>query len=192
MPRVNSMRSLANETNLARRIAFEREQRGWSYEGLAKRMAAAGYPIQSTAIFKIERGKPPRRVTVDELVGFAAAFDVTVEEMLVPVELIHDRRALELHQEQVRLYGQLRKTAVGMYDAQRELLALGSTSTGAAADARAKMRLFTDAAKLLPPGHTMVDLEQAEKDAESTWPAPVRRAAESLWNAIGRWAKEAS
>jgi len=191
------MRSLANETNLARRIAFEREQRNWSYEGLAKRMAAAGYPIQSTAIFKIERGKPPRRVTVDELVGFSAAFDESVQELLVPVELIHDRRTLELHEEEVRLIGQWKETAVEIFDVRRELLALGSTATGAAADARAKMRLITDAterlSKRLPPGAAAWDyIDQAEKDAESTWPTAVRKAMESLWKAIDRWAKEAS
>src|SRR5206468_3991414 len=71
MPRVNPLRPVGNEANLARRIAAEREAHGWSYEGLAKRMTDAGFPIQSTAIFKIEKGKPPRRITVDEMVGFA-------------------------------------------------------------------------------------------------------------------------
>lgn len=103
MPRVNPLRSLANERNLARRIQFERARRGMSYDGLAKRMAAAGVPIQSTAIFKIEKGDPPRRITVDELVGFAAVFDLTIDEMLLPMELVQNRRATELAEQYNRI-----------------------------------------------------------------------------------------
>ncbi len=87
MPRVNPLRPTGNETSLARRIAAERERRGWSFEGLAKRMGDAGFSIQASAIFKIEKGNPPRRITVDELVGFAKVFDLSVDEMLTAEEI---------------------------------------------------------------------------------------------------------
>ena len=87
MPRVSPFRSLANERNVARRIQFEREQRGWTYEGTAKRMGDAGCPIQPTAVYKIEKADPPRRITVDELVAFAKVFDTSVENLLAPAEL---------------------------------------------------------------------------------------------------------
>jgi transcriptional regulator with XRE-family HTH domain len=87
MPRVSPFRSLANERNLARRIQFEREQRNWTYEGTARRMGDAGCPIQPTAVYKIEKADPPRRITVDELVAFAKVFDTNVENLLAPAEL---------------------------------------------------------------------------------------------------------
>ena len=96
MPRVNPLRSLANERNVAARVQRERERLGMSYEGLAHRMAGAGAPIQPTAIYKIEKGDPPRRITVDELVGFARVFDIPVEELLTPPEEMVSREARQL------------------------------------------------------------------------------------------------
>ena len=96
MPRVNPNRSLQNERNLAERIGFEREKRGWSYESTAKRMTDLGFPMQASAVFKIEKGEPPRRITVDELVGFAQLFDIKVEEILEPVQLMYDKRGREI------------------------------------------------------------------------------------------------
>lgn len=90
MPRVNPLRATGNEENLARRIAVERESRGYSYEGLARRMTNAGYPIQPSAVFKIEKGKPPRRIAVDELVGFAEVFGLTPTDLLRPVDVVID------------------------------------------------------------------------------------------------------
>ena len=85
MPRPNRDRTVLAEENLARRVAFEREARGWTYEGTAKRMTNIGCPIQPTAIYKIEKGEPRRRISVDELVAFAKVFDFEVQEMLMPV-----------------------------------------------------------------------------------------------------------
>ncbi len=87
MPRPNRPRTVAAEDNLARRIAFEREARGWTYDGTAKRMTNLGCPIQSTAIYKIEKGEPRRRISVDELVAFARVFELDVEELLIPVDV---------------------------------------------------------------------------------------------------------
>lgn len=88
MPRPNPTRSLRSETNLAKRIAHEREQRGMTYDGLAKRMTDAGCPIQPSAIYKIEKADPPRRITVDEVVAFAVVFETSVEDLLKPLELL--------------------------------------------------------------------------------------------------------
>ncbi len=96
MPRPNAPRSLRSETNLARRIAHEREQRGMTYEGLAKRMTDVGCPIQPSAIFKIEKADPPRRITVDELVGFAEVFAVPVEQLLMPPEVLEAEALTDL------------------------------------------------------------------------------------------------
>lgn len=87
MPRPNRPRSIASEQALSRRIAYEREARGMSYEGLASRMTKAGCAIQASAIYKIEKTDPPRRITVDELVAFSQVFAVPVEQLLLPPEL---------------------------------------------------------------------------------------------------------
>lgn len=101
MPRPNPPRTLQSETNLARRIAHERDSRGMSYEGLADRMTKAGCPIQASAIYKIEKMNPPRRITVDELVGFAQVFEVSVEDLLTPVEIVRN----EALRQQVQIVG---------------------------------------------------------------------------------------
>lgn len=99
MARPNRLRSVEGESNLARRIQREREYRGLSYEALAKAMTEAGCSIQGSAIFKIEKGNPRRRITVDELVALAKVFDVEVENLLTPVEVLRTRRGKELLKE---------------------------------------------------------------------------------------------
>jgi transcriptional regulator with XRE-family HTH domain len=96
MPRPNQPRSIASEHALARRIANERERRGWSYDGLASRMTKAGCAIQSSAIYKIEKSDPPRRITVDELVAFAEVFAVPVQDLLLPPEIAAKRQLVGL------------------------------------------------------------------------------------------------
>jgi transcriptional regulator with XRE-family HTH domain len=86
MSRPNQPRTIAVEQALARRLAYERERRGMSYDGLASRMTKAGCPIQPSGLYKIE--KAGRRITVDELAGLAKVFDLEISELLQPVELI--------------------------------------------------------------------------------------------------------
>jgi hypothetical protein len=84
VPRPRPPRSLANERNVAARVAYERERLEMSYAGLATRMTDLGCTIDAAAIYKIEKNDPPRRITVDELVTFAEVFGVSVMDMLVP------------------------------------------------------------------------------------------------------------
>jgi transcriptional regulator with XRE-family HTH domain len=95
------------EDNLARRIAAEREARGWTYDGLAKRMTDAGCPMNQSALYKIEQLTPRRRITVDELVAFSRVFGVPVEQLLLPPEIaLADElaeRVLEWDQAQARV-----------------------------------------------------------------------------------------
>jgi uncharacterized protein YaaQ len=69
---------------------------GLSYESLARLMSEAGCQINASALFKIEKGQPPRKITVDELVAFSKVFDTRVEDLLIPLELIDQDRAREL------------------------------------------------------------------------------------------------
>lgn len=96
MPRPNQPRTIRGEELLSQRIKVEREARGWTFDGLAARMAEAGCPIQGSAVYKIERASPPRRITVDELVGFARVFELPIGDLLLPAEVVLNRRAREL------------------------------------------------------------------------------------------------
>lgn len=94
MPRQSRERGSGAEANLALRVEYEREKRGLSYEALAKAMTDAGCKIQGSAIYKIEKADPPRRITVDELTAFAEIFTRgDVAELLKPMELIEQERA---------------------------------------------------------------------------------------------------
>lgn len=84
MPRPKPPRGMEAERNVAARVAYERERARYSYAGLAQRMTDLGCAIDASAIYKIEKSDPPRRITVDELVGFAAVFGLEVDELLVP------------------------------------------------------------------------------------------------------------
>ena len=87
MPRPNPARAVIAERHLAERIAYERGKRDWSLERLAIKVTQAGCPLQGSAIYKIESGNPPRRITVDELVAFASVFEMPVEQLLQPVAI---------------------------------------------------------------------------------------------------------
>jgi transcriptional regulator with XRE-family HTH domain len=96
MPRPNPLRPLRGEANLARRITFERQRAGMSTEGLAKRMTDLGCPINQSAIWKVENGDPPRRITYDEAIAFAEVFGIPLDQLAVPPELLAERAAVEL------------------------------------------------------------------------------------------------
>lgn len=95
MPRLNVGRSVDVEANLARRIAYERKQRGQSLEALAEAMTKAGCAINGSSIYKIESSG--RRISVDELATLARIWDQpSVDALLIPMELLEQRRAQEL------------------------------------------------------------------------------------------------
>lgn len=96
MARPNAARRIGKEENLAERVRFERELRGWTYRDLAKRMTDAGCAIDRSAIYKIEAGSPPRRITVDELVALSHVLEVGVEDLLVPMEETRRQRGKAL------------------------------------------------------------------------------------------------
>lgn len=99
MPRPNPGRTVGSERTLAQRVAYERNARGWTYDQLARQMADVGCPIQGSALYKIEKGEPPRRVTVDELVAFSNVFGLPMSELLIPYQLVLDKAARKLVKE---------------------------------------------------------------------------------------------
>jgi len=103
--RPNKPREVYAENYLAARIISERETRGWSLEGLAKRMTAAGCAINQSAIYKIEQGQPRRRITVDELVAFSRVFGLPLDDLLTDPVLWRARQIAPLLEElwQIRM-----------------------------------------------------------------------------------------
>lgn len=96
MPRPNQARSIASETALAARIAHERKARGLGVDALAKLMTEAGCPIAGSAIYRIESGDPPRRITFDEAVAIASVFGLSLEDLSTPLELVRQTKARDL------------------------------------------------------------------------------------------------
>lgn len=96
MPRPNRQRAVYAEDHLAQRIANERTERGWTIDGLAKRMTDAGCNMTGSAIFKIEKGEPRRRIVVDELVAFSQVLGIPVDELLMPPETARKAEVLQL------------------------------------------------------------------------------------------------
>jgi transcriptional regulator with XRE-family HTH domain len=82
VPRPNPPRLPGVEDVVARRIAAERTLRGWSYADLAGRLTELGCPIGASAVWKIEQEENRRRITVNEAVAFARAFDIDLADFL--------------------------------------------------------------------------------------------------------------
>jgi len=82
MPRPNRERTIEAESVLAERIATERAARGWTYADLANAMSEAGCSVQPSAIFKIEKGQPRRRVTVNELAAVSAVWAIPMDRLV--------------------------------------------------------------------------------------------------------------
>jgi transcriptional regulator with XRE-family HTH domain len=118
VPRPNRPRSIQSEDNLARRIAYERERQGWSYAGLADRMTGAGCAIDGSALYKVEKAKPRRRISVDELCALSEVFKLPVAELLMPPELHAKQQALAVLE-------QYRQARAAYYAALDELVAVG-------------------------------------------------------------------
>lgn len=137
MPRPNPLRAVRSEGNLARRIAYERDRRSWTYDGTAKRLTEAGCPIQGSAIYKIEKGDPPRRISVDELVAFAAIFQIDVPDLLMPVAMIASQQAEVLITQWTQAAadeGAARERREAAWRGMRELVDSGQDAENAIAD----------------------------------------------------------
>lgn len=93
MPPRNRTSTMQAEEALARRIALEREQRGWSPAGLASRLTRIGCPMTQSGIWKIENGEPRRRITFDEAVAFAEVFEISLADLSTDPQVERERAA---------------------------------------------------------------------------------------------------
>lgn len=131
MPRTTP-RPLASEDAVARRIAYERERRDYTYEGLAHRVTQAGCPINGSAIYKIEKAEPRRRITVDELVAFAAVFEISLDDLLLPPEVAATAEGRRLLARWFEARTEAARANQALNDAWRALIDLLGKQPGAA------------------------------------------------------------
>lgn len=179
MPRPNPPREVYAEDHLAGRVAQERVARDMSYEGLAERMKNVGCPIDQSALYKIEKATPRRRITVDELVAFARVFDLSLEDLTTDPRLTMARTVAPLLEEWRRLTAQgieVRRTAADL-DARadqvaRDVRALVAESPDVTDTVRAWFR------ETMAEGSTwterLADIVLDEDDADATV-APARK-----------------
>ncbi|MEU6442500.1 helix-turn-helix transcriptional regulator [Streptomyces sp. NPDC047046] len=120
------------EDHVAARVKIERETRGWSTVKLAEEMAAVGHPINQSAIWRIESGKPRRRVNLDEALGFCKVFDLTMQDLTGPPGELATPRIRQLVSEYVQMtleYRQLRaaidRNQMHLHEIDAELNAYG-------------------------------------------------------------------
>ncbi|WP_329133616.1 helix-turn-helix domain-containing protein [Streptomyces sp. NBC_01476] len=109
------------EDYIAQRVKLEREVRGWSTVTLAERMTAAGHPINQSAIWRIESGKPRRRVNLDEALGFCKVFDITLDDLTAAPGHIANPKVRRLVGEYVEQWKQWRALGKAMDAIQAEL-----------------------------------------------------------------------
>jgi len=109
------------EDNIAERVKLEREARGWSSVTLAEKMAEAGHPIGQSAIWRIESGKPRRRVNTDEALGFCKVFDMTLDELASPPGQMANPIIRRLVGEYVELWKEWRSLGKSMDAIQDQL-----------------------------------------------------------------------
>lgn len=128
--RHDSTPAVAGEANLAARIEAERNRHGWSYGELAKRVTAVGSPMSKAALYRIERGnapgKPARTISVDEMIAFTKVFEVSIADLLTPVELVDQERARHLVAELERVTNLLLETTVSMFNMYLDLYVLAA------------------------------------------------------------------
>lgn len=93
---------LSGEENVAARLKVEREARGWSTNAVSDRMNQAGFEMNPSAVWRIENGK--RRINLDEAIGFAEVFGISLLNLAGPPRLAAQARALELIDDIVRAF----------------------------------------------------------------------------------------
>ena len=96
MPKPVEGRTMAQEAWVAQRVKSERLGRRWSLEEVARRMADVGCPIPISAIHKIEKSDPPRRISLNEFLALASVFDIPPDDLMKPPDAVSEAAAKEL------------------------------------------------------------------------------------------------
>lgn len=169
MPRPNSERSIQVEDFLARRIEELRAERKWTYRDLAKEMGDVGCAIEPSAIQKIEKGAPRRRIVVNELVGFAAVFGVEIPDLLVSPDYLRDVQFHRDLQEGMDITHEIAQLELRRLDVSWRLvdLCLDPEDGDSFEEViRVEAREIGDSAKSEYLNHLILDVERKRKDPD--------------------------
>ena len=153
MPATYKDRTIEKERQVAEQVAILRAARGWSYADLAARMKAVGCDVHPSGIQKTE--KQGRRVTVDELVGYARAFEVQ-PEVLLGEEVPGDVAALWATLESATRLAHVKRETDGAY-----WEAIERVRTVAAEDVALRQRV-----ELHREVHWRIHVDEARRQAE--------------------------
>lgn len=112
----------------AERVRLERQRRGWSQAELSRQMRAIGQPLDQAAISKIE--SPPesdrvRRIDIDEAIAFAKVFNLSLEQMTLPMLRSDELQVLALLAEASELRERYNR-AQSEYEQAVRIVALGT------------------------------------------------------------------
>jgi transcriptional regulator with XRE-family HTH domain len=172
MPRVNTERSLDNERMVAARIAYERQQNDWSYQQTSNKLKRVGGSLGAAEIQKIE--KENRRLSIDELVAFAKLFKLSPNEIMTPLELVLNKRAMEFVRKADHALEALAKSVRELIETSVELSQLQQTNSRDQSLVEVRKRV----AEYMPT--QMITYPMGDEDDPST-PDPVGEA----WLALG-------
>lgn len=92
------MSNLDNERRIVKNISARRQELGLSYEKLATLMRSHGSRVTASALYKTEKGVPPRRLTIDDLIAATHALQLDIADALgssFRLETHHVHEALE-------------------------------------------------------------------------------------------------
>lgn len=93
--------------------------------------------MDRSAIHRIEQGRPPRRVTVDEAVTFASVLGIPLNRLLLPPEVFHSKQVAQWY----KRWRAHREKFIEVHDQGGELLIelRGLLTDGAIGDLHAQM-----------------------------------------------------
>lgn len=127
MPKAMTDRNPFGERFVAQRVAMERGRRGWTLEALATRMTAADCKMHPSTLHKIEKGDPPRKITVTELLAFSRVFEMPLAELVADPDVYLPRhifglveRAARLEQKRMRIEEEAGEVALEVIHVLRE------------------------------------------------------------------------
>jgi transcriptional regulator with XRE-family HTH domain len=117
------------------RVRYERERRNWSQGELARQITTAGVPMQQQAVWKIENGDPPRKISYGEAIAFCRVFGIeNVADLGQPPESLITREMHGLIDEVQELSALRSKLIDQAKTLKRRVLRLSETSRSTGSD----------------------------------------------------------
>jgi len=143
-PRAKTSRNV--ESDIAAEIAALRAAREWTYQVLADKMAEFGYTIHPSAIQKVEA--QGRRITVNELVAYAAAFDIPVARLLDHSLEASDITVFDVVGQSIDALGEAAETLRVLEAAEKQQLSVIAGARHVIAEYRSRLTKASDSVGL--------------------------------------------